>query len=456
MSGEPVIPPGSRAVLIGVPHYQDRTFSSYPVVGNSVEGMRHLLVESGLCGWRADQVSTIVNPENSGQLLSRLRWLARETDGVLLVYFVGHGVLSEQGELCLAIADTDHANPDTTGLEYTKIKRMLHGGGTPAGIRIAILDCCFSGRAIGLGPIGQQLANLSQTSGAYTLTAADDFASSEGTWHTAFTGELLDLLTLDGVPGGPQGLTLGAIYSLLQQRLAARGLPRPNQRSDDSAARFVFTRNAAVTSPSPGQQPWRKRVKRTEGYSAPTGPLPDSPVTYGPPVDSVVYSLSRLQLAINMVGAMFLFACGSDFAYHSYKAWQSLHFVATSSQGQSDAFWLYVSCFLVVTPIAAVTHAFRGKLVLTRRGVRLTRWWTRFIRWSDVEAVEIDRRGFWQDKRRSVIFVLHDRSQIRSPAPLHTWALRDSGFNEKALVIQRWYDQFGSGSVQPWRRGRRP
>jgi WD40 repeat protein len=260
MSGDPQIPDGSRALLIGVPHYQDAEYRSYTAVGNSVDGMYQLLVESGLGGWREEQVEKITNPASAGQLMGRLRQLAAETTGVLLLYFVGHGQPSEHtGELCLAIADTDHANPDATGLEYTKIKRMLHSG-TPAATKIAILDCCYSGRAIGLGTTddGTQLADLSDCAGAYTLTAADERAhvppDDEGHPRTAFTGELLDLLTRDGVPDGPQGLTLGAIFPLLRQRLAAKALPRPNQRSDDAAAAFVFARNHATTAlaePSP-------------------------------------------------------------------------------------------------------------------------------------------------------------------------------------------------------------
>jgi hypothetical protein len=259
MSSEPVISTGSRAVLIGVPDYQGVKYLSYPAVGNSVDGMYELLVESGFCGWREEQVSKIVSPANAGQLLLRLRRLAEETTGVLLLYFVGHGVLSEQGELCLAVSDTDHSAPDATGLEYTKIKRMLHTG-TTATTRIVILDCCYSGRAIGLGSADQaQLADLSEAAGAYTLTAADDFADASlgtgGAPRTAFTGELLDLLTRDGIPGGPADLTLGEIYPRLCSRLGSRGLPRPNQRADDQAAAFVFARNAALpptsSQPSP-------------------------------------------------------------------------------------------------------------------------------------------------------------------------------------------------------------
>ncbi|MFC4565917.1 PQQ-binding-like beta-propeller repeat protein [Nocardiopsis mangrovi] len=259
MSGEPVIPTGSRAILIGVPHYQDSAYRSYPAVGNSVDGMFNLLVTSGLCGWKADQVTRIIDPANAGRFLVRLRELAQETTGVLLLYFVGHGVLSEQGELCLALADTDHNNPDTTGLEYSRIKRLVYSG-SPAATKIVILDSCFSGRAIGLGTAdATQLADLSSASGTYTLTAADDLAHvSAGSSYTAFTGEFLGLLTGDGVPDGPSGLTLGNIYPHLRHRLAARGLPRPNQRSEDTAAAFVFARNATYLANDAAREDLRR------------------------------------------------------------------------------------------------------------------------------------------------------------------------------------------------------
>lgn len=273
MSNDPVIPADSRAILIGVPNYQDDKYTSYPEVRNSVDGMYELLVESGLCGWQPKQVDRIIDPVNAGHFLGHLQDLAEQVTGVLLLYFVGHGVLSRRGELCLAISDTNHARPDATGLKYPDIKEILYKD-TSAATRIVILDSCYSGRAIGLGTTDgpTQLADLSAPDvgeglkpGAYTLTAADNLAyvsadadadaegakrvspDAEGPERTAFTGELLDLLTCDGIPGGPAGLTLGGIFPRLRTRLGSKGLPLPNQRADDLAADFVFARNAART-----------------------------------------------------------------------------------------------------------------------------------------------------------------------------------------------------------------
>jgi methionyl aminopeptidase len=152
--------------------------------------------------------------------------------------------------LCLAISDTDASNADTTGLEYSKIKKLLYGGGSPATTRIAILDCCFSGRIIGLAATEGQFADLSDVAGTYTLTAADDIAhvvrlNQRADTYTSFTGELLELI-YSGIPGGPNELTFSELYPRLRHRLVSKNLPKPNQRGTDNAAQFVFTRNAAT------------------------------------------------------------------------------------------------------------------------------------------------------------------------------------------------------------------
>lgn len=250
MNSDARVPANSRAILIGVSQYHDTTYQSYLQVANSLHGMFDVLTDPHLCGWARECVEPIHNPTNSGQLIGRLQKLATLTTGILFFYFVGHGVVTEHSELCLAISDTDSNNPDTTGLEYSKIKKILYGGGSPATTRIAILDCCFSGRAIGLAAIEGQFADLSDVAGTYTLTAADDVAyvarlNQRTDAYTSFTGELLELIH-SGIPGGPHELTFNELYPRLRHRLVSKNLPKPNQRGTDNATQFVFTRNAAT------------------------------------------------------------------------------------------------------------------------------------------------------------------------------------------------------------------
>jgi len=85
--------PDSRAVIIGVSTYQDPAFPPIPAAVNSLNGMLDILTDRRLCGWPKDRVEVIANPANPGRLAQRLRRIARETCGVLLLYFVGHGTL---------------------------------------------------------------------------------------------------------------------------------------------------------------------------------------------------------------------------------------------------------------------------------------------------------------------------------------------------------------------------
>ncbi|TCO60755.1 caspase family protein [Actinocrispum wychmicini] len=436
MNGDPHIPDGSRAILIGVPHYQDPKYLSYTAVGNSVDGMYHLLVESGLCGWRSDQVTRIVNPTNDGQLLGRLRRLAAETTGVLLLYFVGHGEPSEHtGELCLAITDTDHANPDTTGLEYSKIRRMLHSG-TPATTRIAILDCCYAGIILGqLGAAddgGTQLAQLSNSAGAYTLTAADgpahvppdkswareSWADNQGIPRTAFTGELLALLTFDGIPGGPPSLSLGAIYPHLRRRLEAKGLPRPNQRNDDCAAAFVFARNATPPGEHRRSQP----------------PRPTEPRLVHP---DVLRQSSRQRAFVRSIAITFLAIAIVVVIGNSL--WSS----------RSPADNILAPAVLFVTGIMALGANSNTQLILTQDGVRIRWGKSTFIRWSEIKAVLVEDT---ENHGRRVRFVLSNKSMI-SPVPMDSRVLGDREFDQKVSIIQKWHDRFGS--PEPWPPGGR-
>lgn len=49
---------------------------------------------------------------------------------------------------------------------------------------------------------------------------------------------------------GSEWLTLGELYPVLRDRLHSKGLPLPNQRGTDTADRFPFTANRALSAPA--------------------------------------------------------------------------------------------------------------------------------------------------------------------------------------------------------------
>jgi Caspase domain len=252
MTSEAGLLAGSRAVLIGVSAYEYAEFPPIRAARNSLQAMRSLLADPTLCGWPPEQVTVIPNPISAADLATNIADLAENTAGVLLLYYVGHGVLSARGELCLTVTSTRPDRPKISGLPWDTIADVLRG--CPASRRLAILDCCFAGQAIealtGDGDPG--LADIAHVEGVYTLTATTRNRAAhvpppgqQDTACTSFTGELQDLIR-SGLPGKAPELTFGDIYPALRQRLRGKGLPAPGQRGPDAVGQFAFTANAAV------------------------------------------------------------------------------------------------------------------------------------------------------------------------------------------------------------------
>ena len=254
MMADTIVPAGSSAVLIGVSAYEYAGLPPIRAARNSLNAMRSLLADPALCAWPAGQITVIANPISAGDLAAEIADLAGATTGVLLLYYVGHGVLSPGGDLCLTVTSTHPGRPERSGLPWGTLADVLRG--SRAHTRLSILDCCFAGQATGSpagdGGPGVAPADLMDIEGGYTLAATtrDDSAhvphpEQQDDACTSFTGELRDLITR-GVPGRPPWLTFGDIYPVLCERLTARSLPAPSQRGTGAAREFVFTANAAV------------------------------------------------------------------------------------------------------------------------------------------------------------------------------------------------------------------
>lgn len=237
----------SRAVLIGVSVYSDPWFPPLPAVANNLVGFHEVLTDPQLCGWPRDRVTVLLDPVDVRLILPDLRRLAMETEDTLLFYFAGHGTISTRGDLCLILSDTRAEHEDISGLDFNCIREVFRNSG--ASTKIAILDCCYSGRvieALAAAPV----ADATDIRGAYIMTASDGpahvvpFAEQKNT-YTSFTAEFLQLIRR-GIAGASSRLTLAEIYLHLRQSLRSVGLPAPNQRGTDTADRFVFTHNAAA------------------------------------------------------------------------------------------------------------------------------------------------------------------------------------------------------------------
>jgi hypothetical protein len=300
-----LVPPGSSAILVGVSAYEYAEFPPVRAARNSLQAMRSMLADPALCGWPPDRIQVIANPISAGDLGAGIAEVAAATTGVLLLYYVGHGVLSAGGELCLSLTATHPDRPETSGLLWAKLAETLRG--SPAHTRLSILDCCFGGQATATGqattawqaateerPVVDGLPgsdSVAPIEGGYTLAAVgrDERAAvpepeRQETSCTSFTGELRDLVAA-GLADRAPWLTFGDLYPVLRERLLAKGLPAPSQHGTGAAREFAFTVNAARPGQPRGPMPAASLGLQAAAPSGPpvaAGPAGTSPAAAGP------------------------------------------------------------------------------------------------------------------------------------------------------------------------------
>jgi hypothetical protein len=252
-----IVPPGSSAILVGVSAYEYAELPPIRAARNSLQAMRSMLADPELCGWPRGQLRVIANPLSAEELKAEIAEVAAATTGVLLLYYVGHGVLSAGGELCLSVTATHPDRPETSGLPWRPLAGTLRG--SPAHTRLSILDCCFGGQATTAGDGGPE--SLAPMAGGYTLAATgrDEPAAvpdrdGQDLACTSFTAELRDLVAA-GLPGRAPWLTFGDLYPVLRERLVAKDLPAPSEQGSGAAREFAFTANAALPGRSRSRIP---------------------------------------------------------------------------------------------------------------------------------------------------------------------------------------------------------
>jgi WD40 repeat protein len=258
---------GASALLLGTgTHTAASGLLDVPAVGRTIADLREVLVER--CGLDRAAVRLhldLATPVDMGEAVAAAAELAG--DRLLLVYFVGHGLVSNNGMLYLATQGTDRRSNrlSHTALPYATIREYLL---ETAGPRVVLLDCCFSGRAVDtLGDFNDDVASLAEITGGFVLTSAgrDELAlAPAGASHTAFSGALLRLLR-EGDPDGPAELTLDDVHRYLARTLPAAGFPRPQCRSTGRVGDVILASNPAFRTRAVDQV----YLRSVKGTSAP-------------------------------------------------------------------------------------------------------------------------------------------------------------------------------------------
>jgi hypothetical protein len=117
--------PGSRAVVIGASSYLFSELANVPAVLDTVSDLRTALIER--CGLARDAIRFMPDWPDAASVGSALAREAERTEGVLLVYYAGHGLVSQRGELYLAMGETNPApgQLEHTALSYDMVRHHL-------------------------------------------------------------------------------------------------------------------------------------------------------------------------------------------------------------------------------------------------------------------------------------------------------------------------------------------
>jgi hypothetical protein len=251
-------PQRSRAVLIGVSSYE-----KLPVIAaaaTDVTGLATQLTDPELWGLPHAHCVQVHDPRTTADVLEPVHQAALDAQDALVVFFAGHGLLDEGGRLYLALPGGDQERLHHA-VAFDEIRREIVTTGRRCRAKIAILDCCFSGRAMPgfmSGPV--RFADRTAVEGAYLLTATAETVPAlapPGARHTAFTGALIETLR-DGVPGGPVLLDMDTVFEHLTRQLDARHQPLPQRRSRNAGHLVALARNRAsdrATVPAPASAP---------------------------------------------------------------------------------------------------------------------------------------------------------------------------------------------------------
>lgn len=245
----------SHAVLIGTGGYRSAALPDLPSVANNLRALHATLTAPEHGSFAPDRCLVIENPADQSLVARQLADVAAAAEDVLLIYYTGHGLVgTRRQELFLGLSATDPARPQYSALPFSWLRDELLD--SVAATKVLILDCCFSGLAVEGFLADQDALVQGQVSvrGTYTLAATPANMAAlapPGAEHTAFSGELLNLLR-DGLPTGPPELDLHVIYQRLAQRMREEGWPTPKQYGTDNVLSLALARNPArVQAPPP-------------------------------------------------------------------------------------------------------------------------------------------------------------------------------------------------------------
>ncbi|MCC2275905.1 VWA domain-containing protein [Streptomyces sp. ET3-23] len=220
-----------RALLVGVAHYAsrkplqvDEDLGDIAAVEPGLAELRKALSEGGVFDEDGIEVLSSPGVEQFENCLGHAR---DRTDGLLLVYFAGHGIADTRaggdGRLLLGLRDAKvEDGPGFPGwIRWEDVLNRLRSGKSRPRHTVVILDCCYAGNASGAWE-ALDVEDQKRVSLLLAVQKNQRIDAGDATTPTPYTAQLVRQLgqsgdEFGGEAGGP--VTLGMLQKRLSESL---------------------------------------------------------------------------------------------------------------------------------------------------------------------------------------------------------------------------------------------
>ncbi|MET7402083.1 caspase family protein [Dactylosporangium sp. NPDC005572] len=235
-------PRRSRAVLVGAGAYTE--LEPLPAVPANLRDLVALLTDPLVWGLPPSHCRVVQDPSSTDAIRDALFEACRAATDALVFYYAGHGVVDPAGlDLYLTTPRTT-LEPMHAAVRYEDVRRLIAAARCPS--KVVLLDCCYSGLALA-GAMGDatRIADRVSIDASYVMTATAETRlalAPPGEEHTAFTGELVDVLR-NGLPNTAELLDMDGIYWQVLRNLTDKQRPTPQARARNRGHTIAIARN---------------------------------------------------------------------------------------------------------------------------------------------------------------------------------------------------------------------
>lgn len=129
------------ALIVASSHYTDKTLQQLLAPGQDAAALARVLADPAIGQFETKQL--IDRPSHEVRREIESFFANRKRDDLVLVYFSGHGIKSDDGRLYLATIDTERGLPLATTVPATFLHDTM--AACQSRRQVLILDCCHSG-----------------------------------------------------------------------------------------------------------------------------------------------------------------------------------------------------------------------------------------------------------------------------------------------------------------------